>query len=168
VADAAPLIFLAKLRHLELLRLNADEVLVPTEVLKEIAAKQDEAAEEVSKRLEGWLKECTVTRPDLMQLLIDMDEGERSVLAQALQEGIDSVVLDDMEVRLIARRLGLKPIGTVGLLIIARRRGLLDSLKAELDRLKALGFWLSEELYREALKTVGESDLLSEEVQRHV
>jgi len=37
---------------------------------------------------------------------------------------------------------------------------LIDSLKTELDRLKALGFWLSEELYREALKAVGEDDLL--------
>jgi predicted nucleic acid-binding protein len=54
----------------------------------------------------------------------------------------------------------LKPIGTVGLLIVARQRGLIGSLKTELDRLKALGFWLSEELYREALKAVGEGDLL--------
>jgi len=160
VVDAAPIIFLAKLGHLEFLRLNAEEVLVPTEVLKEIAAKQDEATEEVSKRLDGWLKECKVVRSDLMRMLIDMDEGERSVLAQALQEGIDSVVLDDMEARRIARRLGLKPIGTVGLLIVARQRGLIGSLKTELDRLKALGFWLSEELYREALKAVGEGDLL--------
>ncbi|MFA0784850.1 MAG: hypothetical protein YYHSYBAR_003241 [Candidatus Fervidibacter sacchari] len=100
-----------------------------------------------------------------MRVLTDMDEGERAVLAQALQEGIDSVVLDDMEARRIARRLGLKPIGTVGLLIVARQRGLIDSLKTELDRLKALGFWLSEELYREALRAVGESDLLPKDVQ---
>jgi predicted nucleic acid-binding protein len=81
VVNAAPIIFLAKLGHLEFLRLNAEEVLVPTEVLKEIAAKQDEATEEVSKRLGDWLKNCEVVRSDLMRFLIDMDEGERAVLA---------------------------------------------------------------------------------------
>jgi hypothetical protein len=50
-------------------------------VLKEIAAKQDEATEEVSKRLGDWLKNCEVVRSDLMRFLIDMDEGERAVLA---------------------------------------------------------------------------------------
>ncbi len=54
----------------------------------------------------GWLlEECKLTRSDLLQLLADMDEGERAVLAQALQEGIDSVVLDDTEARRIARRM---------------------------------------------------------------
>ncbi|MCS7266331.1 MAG: DUF3368 domain-containing protein [Armatimonadetes bacterium] len=157
VADAAPLIFLAKLGYLELLRLNADEILVPTEVLREVMAKDDEAAKEMKKHLGSWLKECEVVRYELLRLLPDMDEGERAVLAQAIQEGFEKVVLDDMEARRVARRIGLKPIGTVGLLIAAHKKGLIPSLKVELERLKALGFWISETLQREALEAVGEN-----------
>ena len=78
VADAAPLIFLAKLGHLEFLRLNADEVLVPVEVLKEIQAKQDEAVTELQRHLGKWLKECPLSRPELMKLLPDMDRRTSS------------------------------------------------------------------------------------------
>lgn len=63
MVDAAPIIFLAKLGHLEFLRLNAEEVLVPTEVLKEIAAKQDEAnrrGEQAFRRLAKKLRSCAL------------------------------------------------------------------------------------------------------------
>lgn len=157
VSNASPAIFLAKLDRLELLRLGVDEVLIPTEVLAEIRAKQDDVTQHLEKHLNTWLRECQLVQREAAQLLIDLDEGERAAIAQALQEQAISIATDDMAARRLARRLGLEPIGTVGLLLAAKKRGMLQSLQAEIGRLKALGFWIADDLVRQALHEAGET-----------
>lgn len=156
MVDASPLVFLAKLDRLELLLLGVQEVLVPSVVLVEIHAKRDVATERVEGCLGTWLRECPLTRPELLRLLPDLGEGEKEVIAQALQEKIVSVVLDDLDARRVARRMGLDPVGTVGLLLAAKKRAMLPSLKEELERLKALGFRASDALTDQALHEAGE------------
>lgn len=156
MVNASPLVFLAKLDRLELLLLGVQEVLVPSVVLAEVRAKRDVATERVEGCLHAWLKECPLTRPELLRLLPDLGEGEKEVIAQALQEKIVSVVLDDLDARRIARRMGLDPIGTIGLLLAAKKRALLPSLKQELEHLRVLGFRASEALTDQALREAGE------------
>jgi uncharacterized protein len=157
LTDASPLVFLGKLGRLEVLSLGAEEVLVPSAVLDEIRVKADEAAELVERCLGLWLKECSWTQPQLLQLLPDLGAGERGVIAQALQVGAVSVVLDDLDARRTARRMGLRPIGTVGLLLAARKRGMVPSLRRELDRLEAHGFYASAEFREQVLREAGEA-----------
>lgn len=64
------------------------------------------------------------------------------MILQALERKVTSVILDDLDARRVARRLNLEPIGTVGLLLAAKKRWLIVSLKAELDRLKEMSFWI--------------------------
>ena len=156
LTNASPLIFLAKLNRMDLLSLGVEEVLVPSGVLEEVRAKRDDAAQQVEARLGHWLKECSWTRPELVQLLPDLGHGEREVVAQALQEQILSVALDDLDARRTARRVGLQPVGTIGLLLAARKRGMLPSLADELERLRALGFRVSASLCEQALHEAGE------------
>ncbi|HXH14485.1 MAG TPA: DUF3368 domain-containing protein [Alphaproteobacteria bacterium] len=158
LVNASPLIFLAKLGRLDVLRLGTEEILLPATVLEEIRAKQDIATVQMEQHLGTWLNMCSITRPEVLQFLPDLGEDERDVIAQALQEGIASVVLDDQEARRVARRLGLEPIGTVGLLLAAKKRSLLPSVKNELDRLRGFGFWVSEDLVRQVLQEAGEVD----------
>lgn len=157
ITNTSPLILLAKLDRLDLLRLGVDKVLVPSAVFKEIGAKGDVATKRVEAYRGVWLEECKVTRPELARLLPDLGEGEVEVIVQAMQENIVDVCLDDQDARRIARRVGLQPIGTVGLLIAAKKRGLIPSLRAELDKLRAFGFWASERLVEQALREAGES-----------
>ena len=123
LVDASPLIYLARLGRLELLLLGVEEVLVPAVVLAEVRAKRDHSTEQVEQRLDSWLKICERTQADVLRFLPDLGAGEREVMAQALQEGIVSVVLDDLDARRVARRLGLEPVGTVGLLLAAKKPG---------------------------------------------
>jgi len=157
LTNASPVIFLAKLDRLDLLCLGVNEVLVPSVVLAEVRAKRDDAAQQMEARLSGWLKECTWTRPEFLRLLPDLGPGERHVIAQALQERVSSVALDDLDARRTARRMGLEPVGTVGLLLAARKRGMLPSLAAEVERLRTLGFRISAPLAQEALREAGEA-----------
>ncbi len=71
----------------------------------------------------------------MLPIVPDLGAGEREVIAQALQEDITSVVLDDLDAWRVSRRLGLEPVGTVGLLLAAKKRSLLPSLEEEIKRL---------------------------------
>jgi uncharacterized protein len=156
VTNASPLVFLARLGRLELLGLGAEEVLVPSDVIAEVRAKPDAAAAQLEAHLGDWLRECPAASPELLQLLPDLGKGEREVVAQALHEGIVSVAMDDLDARRLARRLGLEPVGTVGLLLASKKMDLLPSLGAELQRLKDMGFRISEALFEQAMSEAGE------------
>lgn len=106
VVDAGPLLFLARLDRLDLLLLGADQIYVPVAVLTEIRQKPDPALEPIQTVLKTWLAECSLTNPDLLKLLPDLGAGEREVILQALERKVTSVVLDDLDARRVARRLG--------------------------------------------------------------
>ena len=64
------------------------------------------------------------------------DYGEAEVIALALEKKTDLVLLDEKEAREVAERLGFRVLGTVGLLIWAKREGLIKSVQENLDALR--------------------------------
>jgi predicted nucleic acid-binding protein len=152
VVDASPLIFLAKLERLPLLRAAADDILVPGRVLTEIRAQDDPVTALIDRACEGWLQPIAwqgeAPEPTL---------GELTVIEVAVKRGADRVVLDDLAARRLARSRGLAVIGTLGLLLAARLRGDIPDLRAEVDRLAEHGFRASAELVARVLKEAGES-----------
>jgi predicted nucleic acid-binding protein len=95
---------------------------------------------------------------DLVALLRgELDEGEAEAIALCREQSVDIVLLDEKDARKAARRLGLTTIGTVGVLIWAKRTGLVGSLREQLDALRTRGrFRLGEAVYEQALQAVGE------------
>jgi hypothetical protein len=70
--------------------------------------------------------------------------------------GSQRLILDEQPARRVAASLGLRVIGTVGLLLTAKDRGLLTKIKPELDRLLAVRFFMDQELYDRAVGQAGE------------
>ena len=91
----------------------------------------------------------------LLQFLLD--EGESEVIVLALEVKASLVLLDDREARLQAKRLGLRVTGTLGVLLRAKKLGLIKSLRDELNKLKETGFRISKSLEEEILNAAGES-----------
>lgn len=87
-----------------------------------------------------------------------LDRGEADAIQLARDLPADLLLIDEARGRKIAQRLGLRITGVVGVLVEARRRGLIPSLAAPLARLKAMDFWLSDQLVREALRLAGEEE----------
>lgn len=103
VCDTAPLIFLAKLDRLDLLRHAADEVMIPSAVLDEAQAHADIAADRITHATESWLAVGHWADGAAVELLLaDLDLGEAEVLVLAKQVHADRVVLDDLDAPLCA------------------------------------------------------------------
>ena len=156
VVDTSPLIFLSKLNRLDLLQ-GAERILVPTAVLREIQEYPDEVAAEVEKAQRSWLQVQAVQDRGVVDVLMaDLDAGEAEVIALAREVSAERVIMDDLDGRRFAHRLGLAPIGTLGLLLAARLRGELPSLQEEIERLQSVGFRISGALRRAFLERAGE------------
>lgn len=157
VVDTSPLIFLAKLDRLDLLRRGADQILSPPAVLREINEYPDAASDRIEEAKKSWLQVRVVEDRRLVDVLMaDLDAGEAEVIALALEAKAERVVLDDLDARRLTQRLGVAPVGTLGLLLAAKLRGEVQSLRAEIDRLRQAGFRLSPTLFQAVLREAGE------------
>ena len=84
--------------------------------------------------------------------MADLGSGEAEVIQLARERATTQVVLDDLDARRYARRVGLEPVGTLGLLLAARLRGEIHSLRAEIVRLRQVGFYITDALIEAVLK----------------
>ena len=162
VADTSPLIFLTKLGRLSLLGDLFGEVFIPKAVWDELTCEKDRAEVHVLKeaREGNWLnvmRNVKRTRP--ASLTTRMNEAEIQSLAVARHRGIAFVLVDDMLARRAAVSLGLKPVGTLGVLIHGVETGFLTNREAQgcLEQLPHLGFRASHELLLSCLKHLDRS-----------
>ena len=159
VADASILIGLSSIGELTLLyKRFSDGVLIPPAVWREVVEQGGErpGAREVAEA--DWVTVCDVTALEIVQLLqVELDEGEAEAIALAHQVGAKVVLLDERNARRAAKQLGLRVLGTVGILIWARQTGNITSLREALDALQTRAkFRISQQLYERALSEVGE------------
>ncbi|MEB3780661.1 MAG: DUF3368 domain-containing protein, partial [Desulfurococcales archaeon] len=84
-----------------------------------------------------------------------VDEGEAEAIALALEKG-SLLVIDDLKGRKLARRLGLRLIGTLGLLKTLKLKGLIREVKPAIERLKEKGFYINNNLVDSLLRDLGE------------
>jgi predicted nucleic acid-binding protein len=89
-------------------------------------------------------------------LKMQLGDGEAQAIALALEVPGVEVILDDKKARRIARQLGLRVIGTVGILLRAKRMGVVPAIRPLLQALQTAGFRLSPALLQEALRIAGE------------
>ena len=158
VADAGPLIFLAKLERLNLLQITGDEVCIPSAVMAEIRVKNDEACSKIMSASKTWLQVKEVKNKEAVQLLLaDLDLGEAEVIVLANEIKADRLLLDDLDARRFARRIKLPIIGTLGILLTAKLQGEIPSVKHEIEKLQEYGFWANENLVSRILSVAGEN-----------
>jgi len=156
VVNASPLICLFKSGFQDLLPALFQEISVPEAVFNEVtvSGKNDFPSEHLKKQ--QWLKTVTKIPLDLRVAAWDLGRGESEVISFALLNPTYRVVLDDREARRCSETLGCKCIGTAGILVLARRRNLLPSLRDSFIKLSNSGIWLSRDLIEELCRQEGE------------
>ncbi len=157
VADAGPLIALAKIEQLALLPALFAEVHLPAYVLHEAAGNILMAGAAVVRAFadaHATMHDDSVD-PIVQRLCVEIDAGEAQAiaLAQSLHCG---VLMDDLLGRGVAKRLRLPVIGVLGVLLQGKRAGLVTAIRPSLDALVLARYRVSEMLIAEVLKQANE------------
>jgi len=153
VSDAGPLIALGRLDLLRVLSAQFAQVLVPQAVLDECLARPAQAD---AIRIRHAIETGGLTVHEVSPIAEDgLDLGERAAIALARAIGA-GLLMDDRAARAYAEAHGLRVIGTLGILVRARNRGLVPELKPLIDRLRAGGQRLGSDAVAAALSAVGE------------
>ena len=156
VVNASPLILLARIDRLDLLVSLAKLLVVPEAVLREIqvGSDRDGTADKVWN-LSAVLQVDDRPVPDQIRVW-DLGAGESQVLTHGLERPGAEVVLDDLAARRCARSLGLPMIGTMGIVVLCRHRGIISAARPVLETLREAGLRLKPELMDKGLAKVGE------------
>ena len=146
ISDTSCLIILNKTGELDLLRQLYNTVTITQDILLEYG-----------EQLPDWI-EVQQAKDQYRQQLLEMqiDKGEASAIALALETADNILILDDWKARKVAERLGLSVTGTLGVIIKAKKNGIISSIKPYLDKIRETNFRISEELEQIALKEANE------------
>ena len=146
ISDTSCLIILNKIGELDLLRQLYNTVTITHDILLEYG-----------EQLPDWI-EVQQAKDQYRQQLLEMqiDKGEASAIALALETADNTVILDDWKARKLAERLGLSVTGTLGVIIRAKSTGLISSIKPYLEKIRETNFRISEELEQIALREANE------------
>jgi len=90
-------------------------------------------------------------------LSLHLDPGEAEAIALALELRADLILLDERRATRAARQLGLRTLGLLGVLLLAKRKGLIDQVRPLLDRLETdAGFWIARDLRQQVCRAAEE------------
>lgn len=154
--NASPLIYLARAALLDLLQIAGSRIVVPAPVAADIRRKgSDDPAVKALDQTPWLLVEDALPIPRIIQAW-DLGEGESSVLAWAYVHPGTEAILDDLAARRCAATLGIPVRGTLGLVLTAKRRGLIPAARVVLEQLRQSGMYLSDSIMNRALTFVDE------------
>lgn len=157
VVNSTPLIILCNIGQLLLLKKLYGEIIIPEAVYKEVTVKKDTACIAISQ-YNDWIKiEKVPANKKLKIYRARLHTGEVEVMLLAQQPPLaDLVIIDDNAAKNTAKFLGLKVTGTLGILLKAKKLGLLDNIKPLIEKMHNAGFYISENIKNLVLESANE------------
>jgi len=156
ICDTSPIQYLYQLELLHIIPTLGEKVFVPPAVIDEIEVGRSLGVSLPDPSGLDWM---TVQRPlseQVLPLITNLGPGETEVLMLALEMQEAVAILDDALAREIADTLDLRFTGTLGLLLDAKKAGLVPKVRPLLDKLQALRFRLASHTYEAVLQLAGE------------
>jgi len=163
VINASPIILLGKADLLKTISSLANTWIIPDGVIHEVQVKRP-----IDPYLSGLASNSEVVRKTVLNIhssitAWDLGQGESEVLTLALEKPLTGVVLDDLQARKCAELFEIPLIGTLGLIVLAKRKGLITLTRPVIERLAAVGLYISSAVLTRILVGVGETDEKNEE-----
>ena len=147
ISDTSCFILLNKIGHLDLLQKVYGTIITTVEILQEWG-----------EPLPEWVIIHKVNDISKQQILeMQVDKGEASAIALALETPGSTLIIDDYRARKVAQKLNLKFTGTIGVLVKAKLTGVIPLIKPYLELIIQTNFRITAEIEQQALKEVGES-----------
>ena len=146
IADTSCFILLSNINELNLLHKVYGEIITTPQI-----------ALEFGSNLPHWINIKSPADYQKQQILeLQIDKGEASAMALALELPGSLIILDDLRARVLAEQLGISITGTLGVIVKAKLNGIIPSIKPLLSRIKQTNFRVSSILEELALKQAGE------------
>jgi len=155
VSNSSVIIAFAKICYLHLLEKLFGKILVSEAVWKEIAIEGKPGSEKMMEA--SFIHVEKVGNMRLVALLEEfVDTGEAEAIVLALERNANLLLVDDRDARNLAKKLGLQVMGTLGVIALAKYKGLISKAKPIIDKLIETGFWISRRILEEFLRKLGE------------
>ena len=154
IVNSTPIIGLSDIGQLDLLRQIYGNIFIPEAVEKEILSEPARTLVETSE----WIIKLPIK--DLsskMMYRAKLHAGEVEVMILAQESGADLIILDDNAAKKTAKYLGLTVTGTLGVLLKAKKIGLIQQVKPLMDQLEESGFFISDRVKEMVLKQANET-----------
>jgi len=155
VSDTSPIIALASCDKLDLLDRLFDQVCIPKAVFDELTVPNKLKVNEITE----WAKSKITPAQNtvaITALSLNLDPGESEAISLYLETNADYLLIDEKRGRTIAARNGIRIIGTMGVLLWAKQKGGLATVKPTLDILMQTDFRVSDAFYHQLLDRAGE------------
>ncbi|MBF0231653.1 MAG: DUF3368 domain-containing protein [Desulfamplus sp.] len=155
IINSTPLISLSLIENLSLLDKLFRKIIIPSEVAKEVTKEGKPKSLEIKKWINGKIVESKNKNwIELFSLSLDLGESEVLALYYEITDAI--VIIDEEKARKLAKRKNIPHIGTLGILLLAKKMNLIEEIKPLLEQLKKKQIRISEYLYSAILISAGE------------
>ncbi|MEB3828369.1 DUF3368 domain-containing protein [Phormidium sp. CCY1219] len=161
VSNTGPIIALAKIGKLALLKEIAPETLIPLAVYRELFAKFSRESQIIDQALADFIRvtEVKEINPEVEIALAGLDEGEKQAIALASTLAEETILLlDDRSGRRVAQQLGFSTTGSIGVLLRLKQTGAIENVGVLLSRMRERGYWLSDQVIEVAKRLAGEEE----------
>jgi predicted nucleic acid-binding protein len=154
VADSSALIALSVCNALQFLDVLFKEIKVPKAVFDEVTVEGEKESIELSKYLKDKIE--SVSMEDYVITDFSIGEGDLEAMALYKKLGADKLLVDDKRARKLAQLNGMNIIGSLGILLIAKEKKLIEKIKPYVEIIKGSDIYISEELIDSVLELAGE------------
>ena len=157
IVNSTPLIALCNADLLYVLKELYGQIVIPQAVYEEVTEKEDSACLQVKDNLD-WIDVLEADKlADRTMYKAKLHKGEVEVMILAKSHPqADLVIIDDYAAKKTAEFIGLKVTGTIGVLLKAKRKGIISSFSEALIKIENNGFYIDQELHDLAVKMAGE------------
>lgn len=159
ISDTTPIISLLKTGQLELLKKLFCEILIPEAVYRELVTNPRFQNEAEQIKASSYIRKVSISNERSVEILrraTGLDLGESEAIVYTDESKAELLLMDEAKGRKVAKQMGLKVMGTIGILIAAYDAGLLkkEEIVSCLDILKNSGRFISEALYEQVLQKI--------------
>lgn len=151
--NTSPLLALGKMQAFDAVGKLPFEFICPSEVEAEILAGANQGYD---VKTPTWLKVISLKNSLSPLAVASLDEGEAAVIQLALENNISYACIDELKGRRAALAVGLKIVGSLGLLGKAKTLGLISSVRPFIEKAKNSGIYYNDNLIETFLKSLGE------------
>jgi len=135
--------YLHSIGLIDILKTLFGKVYITQEVSLEIERGKQQGVNLPNLDESGYIKVIDTNMGNLIDIVRDLGKGEASLILLGMKNPESLVILDDQLAREVARSLNIKITGTVGLLIMAKEKGIIKAVKPYLDNMINTGFYLA-------------------------